>query len=123
MHSEDKVQDRGTSPLDAGHLAAQTGNDLVLQRDLLNLFAAQSAELMAALRLAEPCVAGDLAHKLNGSARAIGAFELAGAAIDLETARAPEEWKAALEAAAAAHGRALGYIEAYLNELAARPAP
>jgi HPt (histidine-containing phosphotransfer) domain-containing protein len=111
------------APLDPIHLAAQTGGDLLLQRDLLNLFVAQSAELMAAMRIANPRAAGDLAHKLSGSARAIGAFELAEAAAKLEGKLDGKEAQTALESVAAALGRALGAIEAYLSELSSQPAP
>jgi HPt (histidine-containing phosphotransfer) domain-containing protein len=49
------------------------------------LFAAQSHDLVG--RLSEiPADAAALAHTLKGSARAIGAFRVADAALDLETA-------------------------------------
>ncbi len=107
-------------PLDRVHLAAQTDGDLALQRDLLDLFIAQSVELIAhmpALADADPAAAGDLAHRLDGSARAIGAFELASAAAALEGALGAGEGAAALEPLAVALRRALNAIEAYLRDL------
>ncbi len=123
MRLTDKAQiPNAAALLDTIHLGAQTGGDCLLQRDLLNLFVAQSAELMAAMRIA-PGNAGDLAHKFGGSARAIGAFELAEAAARLEGAVAGKDAQTALESVDAALGRTLSAIEAYLSELASRPAP
>ncbi len=126
MDSVDEMSDfsdHGES-LDLVHLAAQTDGDLALQRDLLDLFIVQSAELiahMSALADADPAAASDLAHTLDGSARAIGAFELAGAAAELEAALAAGDGAAAaLEPVAAALGRALNAIEAYLRDLPPR---
>ncbi len=124
MHPADKAQILAApARLDPIHLAAQTGGDLLLQRDLLHLFVGQSAKLMAAMRIASPRGAADLAHKLSGSARAIGAFELAEAAGKLEGTLAGEEAQTALESVVVALGRTLGAIEAYLSELSSQPAP
>src|SRR5579863_3640758 len=102
MHSDDEMSDLGNhgAPLDRVHLAAQTDGDLTLQRDLLDLFIVQSAEFVAricALAEADPAAASDLAHRLNGSARAIGAFDLAGGAAKLEGALVAGDGAAALE--------------------------
>nr|MBA2400558.1 Hpt domain-containing protein [Bradyrhizobium sp.] len=50
---------------------------------VLAMFAAQSSRLMATLATV-PADAGALAHTLKGSARAIGAFDVAEAAVRLE---------------------------------------
>ncbi len=73
--------------LDLGHLAAQTGGDHALQREILTLFVRQSREILALLRddAALPQARADLAHKLKGSARTVGAFGLAKAAEAVET--------------------------------------
>jgi HPt (histidine-containing phosphotransfer) domain-containing protein len=73
--------------LDVGHLAAQTGADHALQREILTLFVRQSREILALLQddTALPRVRADLAHKLKGSARTVGAFVLAEAAEAVET--------------------------------------
>jgi HPt (histidine-containing phosphotransfer) domain-containing protein len=74
-------------PIDDAHLAAMTLGDQALEREVLGLFAAQSASLIAML-LAWPADAAALAHALKGSARAIGAFAVADAAADFEDALA-----------------------------------
>jgi len=72
-------------PIDEAHLAKMTLGDAALEREVLNLFAAQAASLMAMLS-AWPADAAALVHTLKGSARAIGAFAVADAAADLEDA-------------------------------------
>jgi len=61
-----------------------TLGDASLEREVLAMFSAQAASLVAALA-ALPADAGALAHTLKGSARAIGAFGVADAAGGLET--------------------------------------
>jgi HPt (histidine-containing phosphotransfer) domain-containing protein len=70
-------------PIDFEHLKRMTLGDAGLEQEVLAMFAAQSAKLMAALA-ALPADAGALAHTLKGSARAIGAFGVAEAATRLE---------------------------------------
>jgi HPt (histidine-containing phosphotransfer) domain-containing protein len=125
MWYEDEMSDLGDrrDPLDLVHLAAQTGGEPALQRDLLDLFIVQSAEFVAriyALARLDPAAASDLAHRLNGSARAIGAFELAGAAAALEGDLAAGDGAEALEPMAAALSRALDAVEAFLRALPPR---
>ncbi len=91
-------------PIDLDHLARMTLGDVELEREVLALFADQSGRLVAAMA-ALPADTGALAHKLKGSARGIGAFAVAEAAAELETAMrsrgdAPRAF-AALEAAVA----------------------
>lgn len=72
-------------PIDLAHLATMTLSDPSLQREVLSLFRKQTEEVMRALaHLSDG--AGALAHTLKGSARAIGAFQVADAASDLEQA-------------------------------------
>ncbi len=73
--------------LDLSQFAAQTGNDLALQREILTLFVNQSSEILALLQHGSgaPQVRADLAHRLKGSAQTIGAFILAEAADAVET--------------------------------------
>lgn len=71
-------------PIDFEHLKRMTLDDAGLEQEVLAMFAAQSATLMATLA-AVPADAGALAHTLKGSARAIGAFAVAEAAARLET--------------------------------------
>jgi len=101
----------GGPVLDLVHLSRQTLGDADLERELLTLFEGQSRQfanrLGAPARPGEGKWRGDLAHTLAGSARAIGAFEVARAAQcyeDAARAEAPEaetHW-ARLDAAIAA---------------------
>jgi HPt (histidine-containing phosphotransfer) domain-containing protein len=72
-------------PIDFEHLKRMTLGDDGLEREVLAMFSAQAASLIGTLA-ALPSDAGALAHTLKGSARAIGAFAVAGAASLLETA-------------------------------------
>jgi HPt (histidine-containing phosphotransfer) domain-containing protein len=75
-------------PIDLVHLARQTMGDRDLEAELLALFdrqAAQIAEkLTAPLGEDSPLARADLAHKLKGSARAVGAHAVAAAAENYE---------------------------------------
>jgi HPt (histidine-containing phosphotransfer) domain-containing protein len=70
-------------PIDMAHLGRMTLGDASLEREVLAMFAGQSAGLIAALA-SLPADAAALAHTLKGSARAIGAFHVADAAEALE---------------------------------------
>jgi HPt (histidine-containing phosphotransfer) domain-containing protein len=83
MPSPPLVPDDG--PIDFDHLHRMTLGDNSLEREVLAMFAGQATELAAALAQLSPNAA-TLAHKLKGSARAIGAVHVAAAAADLETA-------------------------------------
>jgi HPt (histidine-containing phosphotransfer) domain-containing protein len=83
MPSPPLVPDEG--PIDLEHLRRMTLGDTGLEREVLAMFAAQTVSLIGALA-ALPPDAGALAHTLKGSARAIGAFAVAEAAVRLEAA-------------------------------------
>jgi HPt (histidine-containing phosphotransfer) domain-containing protein len=72
-------------PIDIDHLRRMTLGDASLEHEVLAMFSAQAVGLIGALAML-PRDAGALAHKLKGSARAIGAFQVADAAARLETA-------------------------------------
>ena len=72
-------------PIDTGHLDRMTLGDPGLEREVLAMFSSQAVSLIGRLA-ALPSDAMELAHKLKGSARAIGAFGVAEAADRLETA-------------------------------------
>ena len=72
-------------PIDTEHLMRMTLGDASLEQEVLTMFSAQTAGLVAALA-ALPADASALAHTLKGSARAIGAFAVADAAERLEAA-------------------------------------
>ena len=93
-------------PIDLVHLARATDGDEALEAELIAMFARQSEKLGQRLRL--PTLArqtrADVAHRLRGSALAIGAFAVAETAGRLESALEgegdePESELAALEAA------------------------
>lgn len=62
-----------------------TLGEAALEAEVLGLFAAQSADLVTRLKTI-PADAAALAHTLKGSARAIGAFRVADAALGVEAA-------------------------------------
>jgi HPt (histidine-containing phosphotransfer) domain-containing protein len=71
--------------LDVAYLNEQTFGDEELARELLRLFTDQAVQLLHQVREAmqgEAC--REAIHKLNGSARAIGAWRLAECASDIE---------------------------------------
>ena len=72
--------------IDLVHLARQTEGDESLEAELLAMFDRQSVKLAERVKLADlPRRArADIAHRLRGSALAIGAFAVA---------RAAERWK------------------------------
>jgi HPt (histidine-containing phosphotransfer) domain-containing protein len=72
-------------PIDVEHLGRMTLGDAGLEREVLAMFSAQAVHLIGALA-ALPDDAAALAHTLKGSARAIGAFGVADAAVLLEAA-------------------------------------
>jgi HPt (histidine-containing phosphotransfer) domain-containing protein len=102
-------------PLDHKHLQRMTLGDAGLEREVLAMFSAQSLRLIATLA-ALPVDAGALAHTLKGSARAIGAFEVADASDRLEALLAsggdPSEALAELKDAVA---QACSAVEAMLR--------
>jgi HPt (histidine-containing phosphotransfer) domain-containing protein len=69
--------------IDIDHLVSMTLGERDLEREVLGLFARQSAELLARLERL-PREGAALAHTLKGSARGIGAFAVAQAADELE---------------------------------------
>jgi HPt (histidine-containing phosphotransfer) domain-containing protein len=76
-----------TYPIDLIFLAHQTLGDEQLETELLLLFDRQAGDILANLAAAPSASARvDLAHRLKGSARAIGAAAVAAAAEDYELA-------------------------------------
>jgi HPt (histidine-containing phosphotransfer) domain-containing protein len=112
MPSPPLVPDDG--PIDTAHLKRMTLGDGGLEREVLAMFAAQAAPLMEALA-ALPPEASELAHTLKGSARAIGAFQVADAAEALEAAIRDGEPSQALAELTQAIDRARGAIDAMLR--------
>lgn len=77
----------GGGPIDVDHLQRMTLGDPGLEREVLAMFSTQSARILGELAGLPPD-APTHAHTLKGSARAIGAFGVAEAAANLETALA-----------------------------------
>ncbi len=90
LDSEPCVPGPQTPVIDLVHLSRQTRGDGTLEDELLRLFANQAQQFL--LRIEEERLPGDghrradLAHRLKGSARAIGAFPLCAAAEAYEDA-------------------------------------
>ena len=102
-------------PIDIAHLERMTLGDVSLEREVLAMFAGQSAGLISALA-ALPSNAATLAHTLKGSARAIGAVRVAEAAERLEAAvRSNAEAAEALVALNASIAEARTAIDAILR--------
>ena len=113
MPSPPLVPDDG--PIDIAHLKRMTLGDAGLEREVLAMFARQAVRLIGALA-ALPADAAQIAHTLNGSARAIGAFGVAEAAEAVEAAlRDGGEPAPALAALRQAIAQARGTIEAMLR--------
>lgn len=97
-------------PIDFDHLAQQTGGDRALEEEVLRLFVTRSRADLDRLKEAGPDSRRDVAHLILGSARAIGAGEVARCAAAVE---AGEGEVAPLEAAIAETRR---FIAEYLAE-------
>jgi len=105
--------------IDLVHLARQTDGDAALEVELLALFDRQSANLLAQLAV-DGAARADIAHKLRGSALAVGAGRVASAAETLETLlnsdrMSPQERERALGGLAAAVAEARGAIAGLLG--------
>jgi HPt (histidine-containing phosphotransfer) domain-containing protein len=73
--------------IDAGQLRGQTAGDVKLERELLTLFRREARGLMMRFDVVtDPAARAELAHKLRGSALAIGAGRVAIAAAAIEKA-------------------------------------
>jgi HPt (histidine-containing phosphotransfer) domain-containing protein len=110
------AEDAGEPAIDRVHLARQTDGDAALELELLALFDRQSGKLLTELSVEGPARRrADTAHKLRGSALAIGAGRVAGAAQTLETLLnsdrfSPHECERALDGLAAAIAEARAVI-------------
>jgi len=116
------AEDAGEPAIDHVHLARQTDGDAALEVELLALFDRQSGSLLAELSVEGSARRrrADVAHKLRGSALAIGAGRVAGAAQTLETLlnsdrSSPHECERALDGLAAAVAEARAAIAALVG--------
>ena len=74
--------------LDRNHLAHITLGDEALEREVLGLFHRQAAMLLGRMANQSPRVIAAMAHTLTGSARGVGAWQVAAAAEAVERAAA-----------------------------------
>jgi HPt (histidine-containing phosphotransfer) domain-containing protein len=112
MPSPPLVPDDG--PIDIAHLRRMTLDDAGLEREVLAMFACQAVGLLDALG-GRPADAAELAHTLNGSARAIGAFQVADATEALEAAMRDGEPSQAMAGLRRAVAQARSAIDAMLR--------
>jgi HPt (histidine-containing phosphotransfer) domain-containing protein len=99
-------------PIDLVHLARMTLGERSLEREVLQLFDRQAMVLMERMQAAPLEAVPLLAHTLKGSARAIGAAQVARAAAAVEATGAadPAGFKRALGALRVATDEARGFI-------------
>lgn len=71
-------------PVDLVHLANQTMGDKALEAEVLQMFARQARGLVQEMASADAARMTALAHRLQGAAKAIGAFNVAARAERLE---------------------------------------
>ena len=102
--------------IDLAHLARMTMGEKHLQAEVLALFDRQAGMLLARMQTAPAKAAAALAHTLAGSARSIGAWEVAVAAQEVERAA---QGSLLRETASAVHalGRAVARAQATIKEL------
>jgi HPt (histidine-containing phosphotransfer) domain-containing protein len=75
-------------PIDLVHLARMTLGDRGLEREVLALFDRQATVLVSRMRASPPAGVTSVAHTLKGSARGVGAWQVAAAAEAVEVAAA-----------------------------------
>src|ERR1700709_1159514 len=75
-------------PVDLVHLSRMTLGDRDLEREVLQLFERQAAMLLERMPGAGPAHVAAMAHTIKGSARGIGAWQVARYAETLELAAA-----------------------------------
>ncbi len=78
-------------PFDLAQLARQTQGDGALQAELMVLFANQLGEFRDALADGDAARRCEIVHAVKGSARSLGAVDLADSAADLEAHPADED--------------------------------
>jgi HPt (histidine-containing phosphotransfer) domain-containing protein len=110
----------GEPAIDLVHLARQTDNDGALEEELLDLFDRQSASLITQLSAGDAPRRrrAEAAHKLRGSALAVGAGRVARAAQALEASlERPNAESCEIDRALAALAGAIGEARAAIARL------
>jgi hypothetical protein len=117
LHAEAPPLAPSEPAIDRHHLARMTAGERALECEVLALFAAQTEILVGRMHGAAPAAIGALAHTLSGSARGIGAWQVAEAAAALEgCAAAGCDTAAAIERLAAAAREARVEIAQFMHE-------
>ncbi|MBU2486263.1 MAG: Hpt domain-containing protein [Alphaproteobacteria bacterium] len=75
----------GGRPIDLVHLARQTGGDKSLETEVLALFARQARQAVTQIGDMKTDARSELAHKIAGAAKGVGASDVARCASALET--------------------------------------
>ena len=75
----------GGRPIDLVHLARQTGGDKSLETEVLALFARQARQAVTQIGDMKADARSELAHKIAGAAKGVGASDVARCASALET--------------------------------------
>jgi len=114
------MQSQSNRPIDLVHLARMTMGDRSLEREVLQLFDRQAALLVARMRQVAPAGISAVAHTLKGSARGIGAWQVAHAAEAVEQA-AGVPGEVQLKAAVDRLGTAADATRAVIAELLRAP--
>ena len=102
-------------PVDLAHLARQTFGQRELEQEVLRLFLSHAAIHLARLKAAsDPAGRRAAAHFIKGSARGIGAWQVATAADIVE--RAPDQEGEAIETLASAIEETRSFIATLLED-------
>ncbi|WP_316860063.1 Hpt domain-containing protein [uncultured Cohaesibacter sp.] len=80
--------DLQNAPIDLEHLARQTMSDPELQREILSIFVKQMTDKIEQLQK-QMSELDALAHSIKGSARGVGAWQVANVAEQLERGKGP----------------------------------
>jgi len=118
VHSPDNGEARGDGEaiIDRTHLARMTMGEKHLEGEVLALFNRQAGMLLGRMKGAPPEAAATLARTLAGSARGIGAWEVARAAQEVERA-AQDSFYADTASEVQALRRAVARAQAAIKEL------
>ncbi len=112
-----------TAAIDHTHLRRYTMGDLQLENEVLELFASELPRTLASLQTAATAKEWKIAaHTLKGSARTVGAWRVAAAAVDAERAINGLADPSGRTDVLAACERAVREAVGYISSLSARPA-
>ncbi len=113
---------REAAAIDHVHLRRFTMGDLQLEAEVLHLFADEVPRTLASLQTATTAREWKIAaHTLKGSARTVGAWRVAAAAVDAERATNALADPAGRTAVLVACERAVGEAVGYIASLSAGP--